>query len=590
MFDRPKITLQQIHARASDQSFSRGENYYNTGAITDTIRRGEEIEARCEGSYPEPYRVWAKFDGSEIVATSCTCEYDWGGDCKHIVALLLTYMHDPDQFENRPPLHDTLMQRSNEVLVDIIEQMIDLYPDLQDILDRPTPEMVAEQEATIDVQAFRRELRRSLSFSGEWMDRTAENKLYEIASAGERFARHGDYLNAIVIYCTILEECNASEYPTDDEGDYVVAVNHTVDMLKDALSHISLGENNNLRQGVLDALVGTFIWDVDFGGIGYGDDAPDIILEIVRPTDVKRIRQQIEVAQERRSQSRYGGWSVEAYERFLIQLDAFDSVDPEETLKRLRAQGLHYLLASKLLDMKRHDEAVAVIREHLTGSYELERGLDLLASHDQTEQAIQLAEEATNRGYDNRLVNWLITLHQKQGDREAEFRWQLNRMQSEPSIDHYIGLQTASKVVGNWNIVRRQILEELNQKQVYETLTLAYLHDEEWDLAWETLDKATAPQYHHPSWAIYRLDFTVAEKSRHARPALAIPVYIKYARAEIDIRNRKHYARAAQLLGEVRKLYHQIDDVEGWTQCIADLRAEFKQLPALQDELKKARL
>ena len=76
MSDKSNITLQQIHARASEQSFSRGENYYNTGAITHTVRRGDEIEARCEGSYPEPYRVWAKFDGSEIVATSwlsCVC-------------------------------------------------------------------------------------------------------------------------------------------------------------------------------------------------------------------------------------------------------------------------------------------------------------------------------------------------------------------------------------------------------------------------------------------------------------------------------------------------------------------------------------
>lgn len=590
MADNPKITLQQIRTRASDQSFSRGENYYNTGAIIDTVRRGDEIEARCHGSYPEPYRVWAKLNDSEIAATSCTCEYDWGGDCKHIVALLLTYLHDPDQFEERPTLHEALLSRSKEDLVDIIMLMVTRYPDLHDIIDRPTPEMVAEQEATIDVQAFRRELRRSLSFSGEWMDRTAENKVYEIASAGERFAGRGDYANAIAIYCTILEECNASEYPTDDEGDYVVAVNHTVELLREALSHIGLNENADLRGRVLNALVGTFIWDVDFGGIGYGDDAPDIILEIVRPVDVKRIRQQIEVAQERRSLSRYGGWGVEAYERFLIQLDAFDSVDPEETLKRLRAQGLHYLLTSKLLDLKRHDEAVAVIREHLTGSYELERGLDLLASHDQMAQAIQLAEEAINRGYDNRLVNWLIDLNQKQGEMEAVFRWQLKRMQSEPSIDHYVGLQTASKAVGNWNIVRPQILEELNQKQVYETLTLAYLHDEEWDLAWETLAKATTPQHHHPSWAIYRLDFTVAEKSRHVRPALAIPVYIKYARAEIDIRNRKHYAQAAQLLSEVHKLYHKVDDAEGWTKFIADLRAEFKQLPALQDELNKARL
>ena len=42
------------------------------------------------------------------------------------------------------------MQRSKEDLVDIIEQMIDLYPDLQDIIERPTPEMGIEFLRRVD--------------------------------------------------------------------------------------------------------------------------------------------------------------------------------------------------------------------------------------------------------------------------------------------------------------------------------------------------------------------------------------------------------------------------------------------------------
>jgi uncharacterized Zn finger protein len=251
---------------------------------------------------------------------------------------------------------------------------------------------------------------------------------------------------------------------------------------------------------------------------------------------------------------------------------------------------MQYLLASKLLDLKRYEEAEAVIREHLTNTYELQRGLHLLVSHAQVEKAIQLAEEALDKAYNDRLVYWLINLYQRQGNREAEFGWQLKRMQSEPSINHYIELQTASAAVGNWEIVRSQILEQLKQQQAYDVLTLAYLHDEAWDLAWETLDKATTPQHHDPYWPMYRLDFTVAEKSRHVRPERAIPLYVKYARAEIDLRNRSNYARAAQLLQEVRTLYQQVNDDEGWQQFMADLRTEFKQLPALQDELNKAGL
>jgi uncharacterized Zn finger protein len=155
MSDRPEITLQQIHARASEQSFSRGENYYNTGAVSDTVRRGDEIEARCHGSYPEPYRVWARLDASGIAATRCNCEYDWGGDCKHIVAVLLKYLHQPDQFEARQTLQAALLNRSKEDLVDIIMLMVNRYPDLQDIVDSPTPNEIATGTVPLDTLNFR---------------------------------------------------------------------------------------------------------------------------------------------------------------------------------------------------------------------------------------------------------------------------------------------------------------------------------------------------------------------------------------------------------------------------------------------------
>ena len=107
--------------------------------MSDTIRRGDEIEARCHGSYPEPYRVWARLDTSGIAATRCNCEYDWGGDCKHIVAVLLKYLHQPDQFEVRQTLQAALLDRSKEDLVDIIMLMVNRYPDLQDIVDHSRP-------------------------------------------------------------------------------------------------------------------------------------------------------------------------------------------------------------------------------------------------------------------------------------------------------------------------------------------------------------------------------------------------------------------------------------------------------------------
>ena len=53
---------------------------------------------------------------------------------------------------------------------------------------------------------------------------------------------------------------------------------------------------------------------------------------------------------------------------------------------------------------------------------------------------------------------------------------------------------------------------------------------------------------------------------------------------------RKHYAVAADYLSTVRDLYRQIDEGKTWQTLIKDMRSEFKNLPALQDELRKAGL
>jgi uncharacterized Zn finger protein len=177
------VTLAQIRARATPQSFARGEAYYRNGAIFDTVKRGNELEGRCEGSEYVPYHVRVTLDeAGNIKATSCTCPYDWGGDCKHIVALLLAYFHEPESFEERAPVQDTLMERTKEQLVTLIRQMVARYPDLQALIDRPVP---GQQPAgqPLDTAPFRLELRRAVRSFGEWDDRTAEQTIYSVADA-----------------------------------------------------------------------------------------------------------------------------------------------------------------------------------------------------------------------------------------------------------------------------------------------------------------------------------------------------------------------------------------------------------------------
>jgi uncharacterized Zn finger protein len=92
------LTEDMIRSYTSDQSFERGHEYYHSGTIYNAIREGNTLLADCEGTYT--YHLRVELDEGGIQSASCTCPYEFGGYCKHIVALLLTYVHQPGEFTN----------------------------------------------------------------------------------------------------------------------------------------------------------------------------------------------------------------------------------------------------------------------------------------------------------------------------------------------------------------------------------------------------------------------------------------------------------------------------------------------------------
>lgn len=124
----PKLTEAQVHKLASAQSFERGERYYRDGAIIDPVQQDLELRAQCEGSEYEPYEVSATLAKDGVAEVDCSCSYDFGGACKHIVALLLTYVYDPGSFRVIEPVGKILGERSKEELIELIGEMVKRDP------------------------------------------------------------------------------------------------------------------------------------------------------------------------------------------------------------------------------------------------------------------------------------------------------------------------------------------------------------------------------------------------------------------------------------------------------------------------------
>jgi uncharacterized Zn finger protein len=73
---------------------NRGFDYYEQDLVEDIEALGSgEFSAIVQGS--DEYEVWVKIDTNEVVEHSCTCPYDWGDVCKHVVAVLY-YIRDAE--------------------------------------------------------------------------------------------------------------------------------------------------------------------------------------------------------------------------------------------------------------------------------------------------------------------------------------------------------------------------------------------------------------------------------------------------------------------------------------------------------------
>jgi uncharacterized Zn finger protein len=171
-----QLTETDIRNLASSQSFDRGYRYYQSGAVFDVIRRGKVLTAKVEGSDYEPYRIQVTFSGGDVAETSCTCPYDRGGICKHIVAALLVWVHEQDEVEEKPALETILAELTAVQLRQVLLGIAAGGPELAEAIEREVtwlkeqPAALAEQATTavpVDINTVRREIHKDFRLAGK---------------------------------------------------------------------------------------------------------------------------------------------------------------------------------------------------------------------------------------------------------------------------------------------------------------------------------------------------------------------------------------------------------------------------------------
>jgi hypothetical protein len=121
MVKRP-ITERTIRALATPESFARGRSYFDDSAVSDLVRRGDRLTAEVEGSELAPYRVSIRLHDGGVAEARCSCPYDLGGYCKHIVAVLLKFADEGTRVIERKTLAKLLRELDQSRLIELLEK------------------------------------------------------------------------------------------------------------------------------------------------------------------------------------------------------------------------------------------------------------------------------------------------------------------------------------------------------------------------------------------------------------------------------------------------------------------------------------
>ncbi len=394
-------------------SFTRGKSYYKNNRISEATLREGSLVGRCEGSQNETYRVEVKLvpaqqGGTELIG-GWICGCPRGGFCKHVVALLLTWVYKPQEFEIRPPLASLFKDKSREDLVGVITEMVQRQPELENLVELlvalPSLNSTAvgqkskqSQSQKVDPNNIRRQVKAAFRSGGnEWgAGRIIAEELSNIIELGDKFAEAGQWRNAQTIYATIAAEATDEDVVgIDEEGDIGVVVGDCATGLANCLD-VQPGLNGPEKLDVAERLeLIKTLWDLWSYERNFGEFETDLA-EVIAGNVTNEERRTVEswVRQQMKPGADFSSKYYNEYlVGFLATLKESGNFSDEDLLREYRQAGLYEKLTTKLLELGRTDEAITIARESMTDQTELERFATALVDRKLTTEAFRLALE-----------------------------------------------------------------------------------------------------------------------------------------------------------------------------------------------------
>ena len=584
----PTLTEATVRELARSKSYQRGQSYYERGAVSNVVQRGETVRADVEGSQYQPYTVTLTFDDAGVAQTDCSCPYDYGGICKHRVAVLLTCLRDPDCIREKPPLSELVAAVDEDTLQELVVELADSRPELIEWIETrlPTTENADDDTAgTVNLQSIRNRAEHALPKPGQQghndgyaeADRMA-TELADLIGQAEQALDAEDGGTAVAILEAITDVVATNRWPD--------LLPHDATRLYETIA--TLGET--FTEALLMVELDASERDDWAERLDRWDDT------IQRFTARSTLSVAAEAAQE--------GWDNEDLQAALagkLEAGALDDEEPayvnglitarlsvlerqertDDYLNLAQAAGQSQAYAEMLARTGKPHQAVDTAIESVASHQGLLAIAKTLRQHDHPDAALEVAEHGVSLdGIDRDTVaEWLRDRAASMGDDELALRAAKIAFEESPSVSTFRAVEELSE---DWERTRSELLQTLRyQNSSSATAANVFLEEELYDDAIDVAERSGRPSVIEPVVAgvkTERPDWTIEICQSQAEPIIEQGEHDSY---ETALRWLRRAGEAAQAGG-------QLDD---WREYVETLREEhykkYKLRPMLEELLEE---
>lgn len=586
----PILSEDEIEELATSKVMERGHDLFDDGALSELVCQGTEISALCEGSEYEPYELRAELTSQGIGKTYCTCPYDYEGICKHLVALLLAWAHTPEDFVSHkaptpnaePVLLSSLKKRERDELAHLIIQLVETEPKLKVVVQRLMKPQLTPNEAKKVEKSVTSLLKKVLK-SGYDTNFTKIGREIRFQQRSAASLETTQPQHAGALYSAILQGMMSagSEAVQWDRNGIIAEISAECCTALAALA--CSGEvSRTQRRDWLGVLTKAFLFDLELGGLGFGDGAEEAIFSADDeewPHLEKMLDAAVEKSQADRQRREATDDPLRSWDYAqIIELKTWrlrNLGKNEEAQQFFLEFGTSQQQIEVLLEKRDFDRAISIADRN----YPKYAGL----LHSFVQQLDDAGEWRLARDFAQRhgLLGWLAEAAVRHGESDA-LQLNLTLYEKRPTWERW---QVVMKLVAptEKERLRSQLWARLEKQGSIELLCEIALKEGHIAQVLELWPKLRQDQK-------FRRHDDVFNAAEHAQPDEAFLLWDVLVHSLIAQRSRNAYRLAAKALLHCKQVLEMASLEKEWVEHLANIRKQYERFPALQDELKQAKI